>query len=187
MYGYDHILVNGSLCAIAIACVEHVPAAAGRAVSVFGLQQGGAAWLNAMALALGSIAPDMDVDRSLIRQLTCTDGLHYRGLHRGWSHSIWIIIAIGAAAAPIPLSFPRWFALGYVMHVAADALSTAGVAWCYPLRAPAWHIWKDSVMRDRAPGLYHVGGRGEHIATGVLVLAAVVIVTLLEPGGIFAQ
>lgn len=179
MYGYDHILLNLSLCAVGAALAQrlHMPAA-----SPVPPAHDVASWTGALALAAGSLAPDMDDDRSTIRRATLTDGLAWRGPHRGWTHTAWACLAAAALAAAVPWAPVRWFAVGWVLHVCADAASTAGIAWCYPLPRPAWHLWNGIVCRDRTPGpRYRTGGRSEHIIVGAAAALALACLAL-TPG-----
>ena len=104
--------------------------------------------------------------------------------HRGWTHTLWVLLGVGvltAMASPIFM----WLLAGMVTHVLLDAMSMAGWVWYYPLVPSTWEIIERgdtrivvstrsrSVMGDRLR--YHAGVPWlEHVYVAVLVAGGVV-------------
>lgn len=64
---------------------------------------------------------------------------HLEIVHRGFSHSLWVVLLLGAGTlclSPYPLLFALaiGITLGWFFHLFGDAFSTAGVAWFYPIQ-----------------------------------------------------
>lgn len=118
---------------------------AGTLAPVAGLPSpdGLAAWT---ALALGSVAPDLDSGHGLITSpsdwlpdvipvpawvdsLARAAGKAIRIVfgHRGLLHYPLVAVALGAAAWLSGLDWLLWFAAGYGIHLVADALTVAGI------------------------------------------------------------
>lgn len=135
MKGMSHVLVG-----TAIVMVVH--ARSPLAESLTGLVP------VALATIVGSLLPDVDSDESTLRQATGTarsQGVVGRlmslivrllGGHRGaLTHSLfaWVVVA-GVAGVYFRGNMP-WvaFSLGYLSHLAADALTVEGVPLLWPL------------------------------------------------------
>lgn len=104
--------------------------------------------------------------------------------HRGWTHTLWILLGVGALAATVAPVLV-WLLAGMVTHVLLDALSMAGWVWYYPLMPSTWDVIEKgdtrivvSTRRRSVVGnrlRYHAGVPWlEHAYVAVLVIGAVV-------------
>lgn len=59
--------------------------------------------------------------------------------HRGWTHTLWMLLGVGALAATVAPVFV-WLLAGMVTHVLLDAMSMAGWVWYYPLMPSTWKV-----------------------------------------------
>lgn len=59
--------------------------------------------------------------------------------HRGWTHTLWALLGVGALAATVAPVFV-WLLAGMVTHVLLDAMSMAGWVWYYPLMPSTWKV-----------------------------------------------
>ena len=57
--------------------------------------------------------------------------------HRGWTHTLWVLLGVGALAATVAPVLV-WLLAGMVTHVLLDAMSMAGWVWYYPLMPSTW-------------------------------------------------
>lgn len=104
--------------------------------------------------------------------------------HRGWTHTLWVLLGVGALAATVAPVLV-WLLAGMVTHVLLDALSMAGWVWYYPLMPSTWDVIEKgdtrivvstrsrSVMGDRLR--YHAGVPWlEHVYVVLLVAGGVI-------------
>ena len=104
--------------------------------------------------------------------------------HRGWTHTLWVLLGVGVLAATVSPVLV-WLLAGMVTHVLLDAMSMAGWVWYYPLMPSTWDVIKKgdtrivvstrqrSVVDNRLR--YHAGVPWlEHMYVVVLVAGAVV-------------
>ena len=59
--------------------------------------------------------------------------------HRGWTHTLWTLLGVGALAATVAPVLV-WLLAGMVTHVLLDAMSMAGWVWYYPLMPSTWKV-----------------------------------------------
>lgn len=59
--------------------------------------------------------------------------------HRGWTHTLWALLGVGALAATVAPVLV-WLLAGMVTHVLLDAASMAGWVWYYPLMPSTWKV-----------------------------------------------
>jgi len=96
-------------------------------------------------VALGALLPDADHPGSAIArvlgpvsQAACWLLSRLTGGHRGFLHSLWPVLLLWWLVWPLPEGY--WLAVGYASHLAADALTPAGVRllwpWPWPWRVP---------------------------------------------------
>jgi len=103
--------------------------------------------------------------------------------HRGWTHTLWVLLGVGALAATVAPVLV-WLLAGMVTHVLLDAMSMAGWVWYYPLMPSTWDVIEKgdtrivvstrqrSVVGNRLR--YHAGVPWlEHVYVAVLVIGAV--------------
>lgn len=104
--------------------------------------------------------------------------------HRGWTHTLWALLGVGALAATVAPVLV-WLLAGMVTHVLLDAMSMAGWVWYYPLMPSTWDVIEKgdtrivvstrrrSVMGDRLR--YHAGVPWlEHVYVALLVAGGVI-------------
>lgn len=104
--------------------------------------------------------------------------------HRGWTHTLWVLLGVGALAATVAPVLV-WLLAGMVTHVLLDAMSMAGWVWYYPLMPSTWDVIEKgdtrivvstrsrSVMGDRLR--YHAGVPWlEHVYVALLVAGGVI-------------
>lgn len=104
--------------------------------------------------------------------------------HRGWTHTLWVLLGVGALAATVAPVLV-WLLAGMVTHVLLDAMSMAGWVWYYPLMPSTWDVIEKgdtrivvstrqrSVVGNRLR--YHAGVPWlERVYVAVLVIGAVV-------------
>lgn len=121
-------------------------------------------WGIAMT-ALGSLLPDLDHPKSILGSrfpLVAALGVK----HRGWMHSLLGLVVFSTLAALISPSLVPGVTLGYLLHLIADSLNPAGIAWFYPLYKKRWHII----------GI-RTGGVMEYVLN-LLVICAIIIYSL---------
>ena len=104
--------------------------------------------------------------------------------HRGWTHTLWVLLGVGALAATVAPVLV-WLLAGMVTHVLLDAMSMAGWVWYYPLMPSTWDVIEKgdtrivvSTRRRSVVGnrlRYHAGVPWlEHVYVALLVAGAVV-------------
>lgn len=103
--------------------------------------------------------------------------------HRGWTHTLWVLLGVGALAATVAPALV-WLLAGMVTHVLLDAMSMAGWVWYYPLMPSTWDVIEKGdtriVVSTRQRSVvgnhlrYHAGVPWlEHVYVAVLVIGAV--------------
>lgn len=132
--------------------------------------------VNWLLLLIGSLAPDIDEDESSIAKSgnlfstllprpvaailngitqTISAVLKFILGHRGLTH--WPIIPATAVIFAIYYQIPWvfWFALGYLMHVLADACTVSGVPFFAPLKFEAccWSKLKTGSLSEKLIGV----------------------------------
>lgn len=103
--------------------------------------------------------------------------------HRGWTHTLWVLLGVGALAATVAPVLV-WLLAGMATHVLLDAGSMAGWVWYYPLMPSTWKVIdrddtrivvsarRRSVVCDRLR--YHAGVPWlEHVYVAALVVGAI--------------
>jgi len=81
---------------------------------------------------LGSLLPDLDHPGSMLGRRIF--GISALGLkHRGWMHSLVGLIVFASLFMVIDPKFVPGITLGYFLHLLADTLNPAGIAWLYPI------------------------------------------------------
>ena len=142
---------------------------------------------------VGTLLADADLPHSLMGRFTPWGTIWRRQsasepatspiAHRGWTHTLWALLGVGALAvmvAPVLL----WLLAGMVTHVLLDAMSMAGWVWYYPLMPSTWDVIEKgdtrivvstrprSVVGNRLR--YHAGVPWlEHVYVALLVIGAV--------------
>lgn len=104
--------------------------------------------------------------------------------HRGWTHTLWVLLGVGTLAATVAPALV-WLLAGMVTHVLLDAMSMAGWVWYYPLMPSTWDVIEKgdtrivvstrqrSVVGNRLR--YHAGVPWlEHVYVALLVVGGVV-------------
>lgn len=111
-------------------------------------------WLTSVAIGLplfiiGTVLPDIDLPDSLAGRFMpwgtllrspesradATSPLN----HRGWTHTLWVLLGVGAATAWVWPGF-IWLLAGMITHDLLDAGSMAGWIWYYPLFPSTWKV-----------------------------------------------
>ncbi len=128
------------------------------------------------AAVVGSLAPDIDHPSSRVGQLLWPISYPLARLfgHRGLTHSALALLGLALAVVLLDgavVTTVTAFAVGYTLHLAADACTTRGIALLYPSR-----------QRFRAPITVRTGGLGEWALTG-LILALAAASVVLHPAG----
>lgn len=143
---------------------------------------------------VGTVLADVDLPHSLAgRFMPWGTMWHRQGAsesatspiaHRGWTHTLWALLGVGALAATVAPVLV-WLLAGMVTHVLLDAMSMAGWVWYYPLMPSTWDVIEKcdtrivvsarrrSVMGDRLR--YHAGVPWlEHVYVALLVAGGVI-------------
>lgn len=142
---------------------------------------------------VGTLLADADLPHSLVgrfmpwgtmwRRQSASEQATSPIAHRGWTHTLWVLLGVGALAATVAPVLV-WLLAGMATHVLLDAMSMAGWVWYYPLMPSTWDVIEKgdtrivvstrrrSVMGDRLR--YHAGVPWlEHVYVVVLVIGAV--------------
>jgi len=103
--------------------------------STYGLWVGGAFFFG--LLALGSLLPDLDHPKSKLghKVPAISHLFHFLFGHRGFLHSIFFVIIIGAIVLTIfgnLISFP--IMIGMLSHLFSDCLTKQGINFIYPFK-----------------------------------------------------
>lgn len=143
---------------------------------------------------IGTLLADADLPHSLMgrfmpwgtmwRRQSASEPATSPIAHRGWTHTLWVLLGVGALAATVAPVLV-WLLAGMVTHVLLDALSMAGWVWYYPLMPSTWDVIEKgdtrivvstrrrSVMGDRLR--YHAGVPWlEHVYVVLLVAGGVI-------------
>ena len=124
-------------------------------------------WLVAVPFLyiVGTLMPDADTDTSMMGR-----ALHLPFEHRTWTHAVWfpLLIGLGCMSSPIV----AWFLLGYVLHLAWDSVSKAGVCWFYPISRYRSYPNGAKVKERHVFWMYRTGQASEYIVIAVLVFLA---------------
>lgn len=111
-------------------------------------------WLTSIAIGLplfviGTVLPDIDLPHSLAgrfmpwgtlwRSPRSRTGGSSPMNHRGWTHTLWVLLGVGALAAWVWPGF-IWLLAGMITHDLLDAGSMAGWIWYYPLFPSTWKV-----------------------------------------------
>lgn len=98
---------------------------------------------------VGAVLADVDLPHSLAgRFMPWGTMWHRQGAsesatspiaHRGWAHTLWVLLGVGALAATVAPVLV-WLLAGMVTHVLLDAASMAGWVWYYPLMPSTWDV-----------------------------------------------
>lgn len=126
-------------------------------------------WLFAgAAFLIGTLAPDIDNEKSMLGQM-----LHLNLEHRTWTHSIWAVLAAGILSCIAPIFW--WFTLGYVGHLVWDTPSKCGVCWFYPI-SKYRHFGDNGakIKNGHQYYLYRAGNQSETILVAGLVIITVI-------------
>lgn len=95
----------------------------------------------AAAGLVGGLLPDIDHPQSTISQkLPILRLLTFWIPHRTLTHSLWIVLALGAATYLTQNPAVFAFALGYGLHIVADMMTRKGVPLFYPLSRNSLHL-----------------------------------------------
>ena len=123
----------------------------------------------------GSLLPDIDSEDS-----TFGKHFHLPVKHRTWTHSIWPCILIGLLAIPTP--WFRWLLFGYLLHIAGDAVSAAGVCFSYPFKKYREYPSGAFVAPGHKCKLYRTRDKSEKRFVIIMVLCSVLISALCWRG-----
>ena len=165
MNGAHHLIVGAATYAVACgyAAWAHLTPAPDALASVLGCA----------CCLLGSVAPDIDSERSLVGRY-----IHLPVEHRTITHALWIpvfCIVVGLIwAAPL-----AWFGLGWLSHIAVDGLSRAGVCYLWPLTDYVRYDSGAFVARDHKSWLKWYGsdtpGRERLLVVAIVALVALLL------------
>ena len=88
-----------------------------------------------LLVLLGSILPDVDAEGSTInKRVPVTRWIPFLFEHRGFFHSIYPLVLIMAVAALAGgWQYGLYISIGYLTHLASDALTHAGIRPMHPL------------------------------------------------------
>lgn len=128
MMGHTHALI-GSCLALGAAIASH----ADPNHTLLMLAAGG----------LAALIPDIDHPQAPIRRkLGCIGHLLFSGLkHRGVTHSLLALVAIGAAAlTSLPWLIGVVVTIGYLSHILADMLTVSGLPVFWPYKKDSYHL-----------------------------------------------
>ena len=98
---------------------------------------------------IGTLLADADLPHSLMgrfmpwgtmwRRQSASEPVTSPIAHRGWTHTLWVLLGVGALAATVAPVLV-WLLAGMVTHVLLDAASMAGWVWYYPLMPSTWDV-----------------------------------------------
>lgn len=119
--------------------------------------------ISSLLFVLGTLLPDIDTDKSLIRKI-----LHLNrdiglpaNFHRTWTHSFWIVIPLWFLILLFPVCF--WFAFGYTFHVFWDCFSFMGVCFFYPFHKYIDYPNGAKVAKGHKLKIYKTGSVSEYV------------------------
>jgi membrane-bound metal-dependent hydrolase YbcI (DUF457 family) len=116
-------------------------------------------------VGIGAVFPDLDYKKELNTR------------HRKLFHNVWILALVTTAIVLLVNSFEfaTAFALGFISHILADALTPMGVYPLYPFRRQrAWFLFKKAVITT--------GSRGEKMFQ--FVFGALTVILFLWVSGV---
>ena len=154
-------------------------------------------WLTSVAIGLplfiiGSVLPDIDLPHSLAGRFMPWGTLWLRPesradalspiAHRGWTHTLWVLLVVSALTAWVSPVF-IWLLAGMITHDVLDAGSMAGWIWYYPLFPSTWKVIDRGntriIVSTRGRSImgnllrYHQGKPWfEHVYVALLVIGA---------------
>lgn len=138
-------------------------------ISVISLRFFSTSWPEAyiFLVCIGSLLPDIDSPNSIInRKLKITRWASHMLTHRGFFHSIFPVImiyvllaSVGWTTSAIALS------LGYMSHIAIDALTVKGINIIHPIKSL------------RISGFIETGSIGEWIIFGLIVGSTIIVLS----------
>lgn len=111
-------------------------------------------WLTSVAIGLplfviGTVLPDIDLPDSMAgrympwgtlwRPFESREDVTSPMNHRGWTHTLWVLLGVGLLAAWVWPGF-IWLLAGMITHDLLDAGSMAGWIWYYPLFPSTWKV-----------------------------------------------
>lgn len=111
-------------------------------------------WYISVAIGMplfivGTVLADVDLPHSLAgrfmpwgttwRRQSASEQATSPIAHRGWTHTLWVLLGVGALAATVAPVLV-WLLAGMVTHVLLDAMSMAGWVWYYPLMPSTWDV-----------------------------------------------
>lgn len=134
---------------------------------------------------LGTLLPDIDSKGSLLGRF-----FHLPIEHRTWTHAIWIPILLLMLSYSYRLLI--YLALGYVLHLFWDNLSTCGVCFFYPFTKYKTYGSGAKVKKKHIVRFYKTGKTSEYVLLGVLITITCLIIifecfTHLLSNGLFSH
>lgn len=181
MMGKNHVAVNAAVLTASLVCAASQLSRGGEAFVAFMIPQsqpvsGAIGFLQTCGFLLtcffcfwiGSLLPDIDSKDSMLGRY-----VHLPLKHRTWMHSIWPCV---------PLFFfslrwvqVRWLFAGYLLHIAGDSLSAAGICFLYPFKKYKEYASGAFVCPGHRLKLYRTSdGSERRFVIGTVALAAVV-------------
>lgn len=156
-------------------------------------------WYVSVAIGIplfivGTLLADADLPHSLMgrfmpwgtiwRRQSASEPAISPIVHRGWTHTLWVLLGVGVLAATVSPVLV-WLLAGMVTHVLLDAMSMAGWVWYYPLMPSTWKVIERGdtriVVSTRQRSIvgnrlrYHAGVPWlEHVYVGLLVVGGVI-------------
>lgn len=112
---------------------------------------------------IGSILPDMDQKHSTIGK-----HFHLPMKHHRWTHTLWFVL-IGVLLSFAHIVF-RFLTFGYALHILGDSVSTAGVAWLYPITKYREYPNGAFVARNHHVKLYRTNAPSEGRFVVIVIL-----------------
>lgn len=126
-------------------------------------------WL--LAYWIGSVAPDVDQDGSMLSRY-----FHVDLIHRGWTHTNWVLLVLAVLSWFDPSRVTLAFTLGVLGHDFMDGLSVARRVGGYPL-TPYKVITREDgsecVVSTEYGGLYQTDSTSEDVLLAFMVLIAI--------------
>lgn len=113
----------------------HLAIGALAGISLFHYYIPGQPFIFALIFLFASIFPDIDTTKSVIgRRLSPISSiLALFTRHRGFFHTIWIPVAVLGLSLYLKTALLTAFAMGYLVHLLSDAITSEGVSLFSPL------------------------------------------------------
>ena len=175
MVGRNHVISNiatacaATCCVCAMRCSDGFSSLIGHKISEFFVPGLAAeephpfriavyAIAAAVLFLFGSLLPDVDSEYSTL-------GRHFYlpVRHRTLTHTAWVVIAL--LALSLNLRVFIWLTAGYFLHIFYDSLSTAGIAWFWPLSRYITYSSGATVKKGFRAKLYRTGESSETVVT----------------------